>query len=480
MSVIRRTCACRTKEQTRRARDSKLLLHSLSLALLLFCSSAPVAARDFDKSLVKVHLNREFLGLLHRNQLIPQTRVHEVAVFQGAIFDARGYVVAYVGNYGPYFSVPGARVAIEFSGGELRPARPVGVDERIALLVCESSGGAPDALTLGSSLRGETPLFVSPGREGNWEVHSPSLFHVEPDDRFPEDVVQVSGLSRKVGGRAWEGSFVMDEVGQLLGIVSRAEHHPMSQKIDVCRVLPAEIIRRSVDRILKEEQNVRAGWLGIFFDVERQRTLSGQEVSPRARIRDVVSGSPAQEAGLKPGDVILQVDGKPVESAEKLVRVIRWKSEGEKVTLSIDRQGQLETVSALLTRRQDRRPMISWALEVPPFWDENLMAAKHLRLYRTVLPSPLQLGFEVEPLTSQLADYFHAPEGGGLLVKSILEDSLAAMAGFLAGDVLTQINGRDISSSSDLQHLLRSAQEGVVVIRFIRDRQPQTQKLILH
>ena len=480
MSVIRPACARRTREQSRRAKDSKLLLYSLSFSLLLFCSFALVAAGDFDKSLVKVHLKREFLGLLHENQLIPRTRVREVAVFQGAVFDARGYVVAYVGSYGPYFSVPESRVTIEFSDGELRPARRVGVDERIALLVCESKGKTRDALTFGSSQRGKTPLFVSTGREGNWEIHSPSLFHVERDDRFAEDVVQVSGLSRQMGGRAWEGSFVMDKEGQLLGIVTRAEHHQLTRKIDVCRVLPAQIIRRSVDRILKEKGNVRAGWLGVLLDVERQRTLTGQEVSSRARIRNVVPGSPAEKAGLKPGDVIVQVDGQPLESAEKLVRIIRWKSEGEKLTLSIDRQGQRKKVSALLTRRQDRRPVVSWALEVPSFLEENPVAAKRLRLYRTVLPSPLRLGFELEPLTSQLADYFHAPRGRGLLVKSILEGSMAAMAGFLAGDVLTQINGCNVSSSSDLRRLLRSTREDVVVIRFIRDRQVQTQKLVLH
>ena len=337
-----------------------------------------------------------------------------MAQFQGAVFDPRGYIVAYVGSYGPDFAAPGIRVTAEFFGGELRPARVVGVDERIALVVCESGERSRRPLAFSSSGRHGKPRFVCPGREGKWEVHSPSLFNVEQDDRFPEKVVQVSGLTRPAGRPSWEGSLVIDEEGKLFGIVTRADRHLLSRKIDVYRVLTAQTVRGSANRILQEGKSIRAGWLGILLNAENRETGSGEGSGSGAKVRDVVPGSPVQKAGLRPGDVILS------------------------------------------------------------------LAPEKVRLYRTVLPPPLDLGFELESLTSQLAKYFHTPTGGGLLVKSVLEGSMAQSSGFLAGDVLTRINGREIASPSDLRQQLRSAQAGVIVIQFIRNRQVQTQKLVLH
>ena len=467
---------------TRRARRAcaHRFARLLVCSFFFFCSIALVAAGVFKSSLVKLHLDREFFGLLHENHLIPRARVREVAQFQGAVFDPRGYIVAYVGSYGPDFAAPGIRVTAEFSGGELRPARVVGVDERIALVVCESGERTRRPLAFGSSGRHGKPRFVCPGREGKWEVHSPSLFNVEQDDRFPEMVVQVSGLTPQAGWPAWEGSLVIDEEGRLFGIVTRADRHLLSRKIDVYRVLTAQTVRSSASRILQEGKSIRAGWLGILLSAQNRQARSGERSGSRAKVRDVVPGSPAQKAGLRPGDVILQVDGKPIGDAEDVVRIIRWRGAGKKLTLSIDRQGQVETVSALLTQRQDRRPLASWALEVPRFWEEMPLAPEKVRLYRTVLPPPLGLGFELESLTSQLAEYFHTPTGGGLLVKSVLEGSMAQSSGFLAGDVLTRINDREIASPSELRQQLRSAQAGVIVIQFIRNRRVQTQKLVLH
>ncbi len=90
--------------------------------------------------LVKVYLDREFKGILHENRLISETRVHEVAEFDGVVVDSRGYVVFYVGSFLPYLSVSHVRITIETASGQKHPARLVGVDERIALAVLESEG----------------------------------------------------------------------------------------------------------------------------------------------------------------------------------------------------------------------------------------------------------------------------------------------------------------------------------------------------
>ena len=490
MSAIKGADALRTDEpkseqareqrKTREKRGKGLIL-CLAFVPLFLCSSVFGAGRDFQKSLVKVYLNREFVGLLHENGLIPQTRVREVAEFKGAVFDSSGYIVSYVGSYGPDFRAPGAQVTIQSADKQPHPARLIGLDERIALVVLESQSVPHSPLHFTASLSDQQrPLFVLSSGQGKWKIYSPSLFHRKPSVRLPEKEVQVSSLAQHEDRRAWEGGFMMDQEGKLLGIVTRANLHPLSKKIQVCRVLPSQIIRSSIDRILKEEKNISAGWLGILLDVDPQPTPPSVGAAFHPRIKQVISGSPAEKAGLKPGDQLLKIEGRPIGSLAEVIKTIQWKGANEKLTLSIRRQGRVKKVFAVLTERQDRHPMISWTLEIPRFWEENRPSPKRLRMYRTVLPASLNFGFELESLTPQLADYFRTPNPRGLLVKSVRQGSMAQTAGFLAGDVLTQINGEDISSPSNLHQLLRFFESGVVVIQFVRGRQLQTQELILH
>ena len=431
-----------TEEQRKPAADGRKGRVGFSITLLLCCSFLLLcsfvrgADRDWKTSLVKVYLNRNFSGLLQEKRFIPQIQVRQVTEFKGAVVGVSGHVVSYVGSYGPDFSFPGARVTVESSDKQRYAARVIGLDERINLVVLESQAPPQRSLNFGSSLPGEKPLFVVWDQTGNWEIRSPPFFHSEGSDWLPEDEVQVSGPTGRENLRAWEGSLMVNKQGGLLGIVTRASRHPLGRKIAVFRVLPLRVVRRSVDRILKEEKNIRAGWLGMVLDVDPQRSPLSKNTPLYTVIRQVVAGSPAERAGLKPGDQLLEIEGRPIESLGRVVRGIQWKGAGERLTLSISRQGRVRKISALLTQRQDRQPMVSWALDVPRFWEDESVSLRHLRLYRTVFPAPLALGFVLEPLTPQLADYFRTPNGRGLLVKSVRQESLAQAAGFLAGDVL--------------------------------------------
>lgn len=447
------------------------------LIVLFFFYAFSFGEQEAGQSLVKVYLNREFLGLLHDNKLIPQTRIQEIAEFKGAVFDRRGHIVSYVGSYVRDFSVPGVQLTVETSGGERHPARLVGVDERIALAVLEAQQAVGFALNFGASLQEKRPLFVLSGPQG-WQFHSPALVSVREGNWLPEEEVHVSGLSARAGRRAWEGGFVLDEKGRLLGILTRIERHPLSRKIEICRILPAEVIRGSVNRILKEKRNISAGWLGVLLE-PGAATKSRMGPRLKLKIRNVVAGSPAQKAGLKPGDAVLEIENRPLADLQELVRAIQWRGAGNELTLSVESEGRIRTVAARLSERQDPEPVVSWALEIPRLWEGNTPTPENIRMYRTVLPASLRLGFEVEPLTPQLADYFRIPKGRGLLVKSVLEGGLAQTVGFLAGDVLIQINGEEVATPADVQQSLRSSQEGILVIQFVRDRKVKTHTLVL-
>ncbi|MFQ5930750.1 MAG: PDZ domain-containing protein, partial [Acidobacteriota bacterium] len=447
-----------------------------SIVLLLYCSIVlfwlgPLQAqKGFRDSLVRIHLDHEFPGVVYESRYIPHIRVREVTQLQGCVIDSRGYIVCYVGSYWPELSLPGigVHISVETSDGKKHPARLIGVDERVALVVLESLSGRGHALTLAPALRETGIRFVS-FSGANWQIVSPTMVKLSGNDLLPERELQIVSTAKKVDRWVLEGGLVLDGQDRLVGIVTHARSHPFSKKIQVWQVLPSEVVRGSVTRILEEKRNIKAGWLGIMLDPG-----AGQ-----LRVEKVIRGSPAQEAGLRSEDVIVRVDGQSVQTRSNLAQAIRWKGAGARLNLSVLRRGRVEKVSAVLTERQDKEPVVSWRLEIPRPWKENEKPEEQVKLYRTILPSHLDLGFVVEPVTPQLARFFRCPKDQGLLIKSVLLNSPAQKVGFQAGDVLTQINGWEVSSHADIQESLKEADDGAVVIQFVRGGRLLTRKLIL-
>ena len=124
--------------------------------------------------------------------------------------------------------------------------------------------------------------------------------------------------------------------------------------------------------------------------------------------------------------------------------------------------------------------MVSWRVEIPHMWENKGAVSEQFKMYRTVLPPRINLGLLMEPVTPQLAKFFGCPTDQGLLVKSVLDSSVAQQAGFKAGDVITQINGRGVGSTTHLEEILRNSQaQQAAVIQFVRKGRLRTRKLVL-
>jgi serine protease Do len=445
---------------------------SLWLLSLLLCLGSLIplqAQQDSRHSLVRVYLDREFSGVVHESRYIPQIRVQEVAELQGAIIDAQGHIISYVGSYWPEFSVPGAHVSVITFDGKKHLAQLVGVDERIALVVLESRGIEGRALKFSPSLQDNGLQFVSWTGAG-WTITSPSVIKFSGEESLPERELQIVPTGDVKPSRyTVEGGLVLDEEGQLVAIVKRAHPHLFSKTIRVWRVLPTQVVGSSVRRILTGRKNIRAGWLGIMPDPD----------AGELRVDKVIPESPAERAGLQSGDVIVGIDDQPVQSRRELAQTIRWRGAGSALSVSVLREGNLHKLPAVLSERQDKGPVVSWRLEVPALWNQNERPEEQVKIHRIVLPPHLDLGLVVDPLTPQLAKYFKCPTEHGLLIRTVLPDSPASKVGFQAGDVLTQVNGRDVSSHTDIRESLEAVQDEVLEIQFVRDGRLLSQKLVL-
>ena len=230
----------------------------------------------------------------------------------------------------------------------------------------------------------------------------------------------------------------------------------------------------------------RGSQLGVMVrDLEGDAASKGSGVE----IEEVTPDSPAAKAGLKSGDIVTEYDGERVRSARQFTRLVQETPEGRSVRMAILRNGQKQTIDATPEATE-----LSWTMTVDG--DRIVREAERglregLRGFRmdppafdfryddrfpgvTVRPRG-RLGVSVEELSSQLAEYFGAKEGGAL-VSSVNADSPAAKAGIKAGDVITTINGSRVKDADDVVRELSAAKSDDVTIGLLRDKKETTVK----
>ncbi len=206
-------------------------------------------------------------------------------------------------------------------------------------------------------------------------------------------------------------------------------------------------------------------YLGVNLaeiDVNRAKELKLKE-DYGVEITRVEENSPAEKAGVKTGDVILEYNGQRVEGMEQFGRMVRETPPGREVKLTIGRNGSTQTLVAVLGSRKYRfSGNFPQGFEVPEFHMPDIP-----QIF-TTLRSPM-LGVEAESLGSQLAVYFGVKEG--VLVRSVLDNTPAQKAGIKAGDVLTKVDGMAVTTPSELSSAVRAANsKKTYAIELVRDR----------
>jgi len=208
------------------------------------------------------------------------------------------------------------------------------------------------------------------------------------------------------------------------------------------------------------------------IDAERAKTLKLRE-EYGVEITNVEAESPAEKAGLKNGDVVLEFNGQRVEGTEQFIRLVRETPSGRNVKLLVSRNGGTMTVSPVLATRKAR----SITIAPPAAWD-------HFEMPNIPMPdvpmammswrSPV-LGVVAESLETQLAAYFGVKQG--VLVRSVVSGSTAEKAGFKAGDVILKVDGSGVTSPREVTSAIRSARDGKknsIAVNVMRDKKEVT------
>jgi len=262
--------------------------------------------------------------------------------------------------------------------------------------------------------------------------------------------------------------------------------------------------RQGAPGIPTERPNVmvldgRGAQLGVMvIDVDPKAAPGG------VKIDEVNDDSPAEKAGIKAGDIVVDYDGERVRSARQFTRLVQETPEGRSVAIGIMRDGKKQTLNATPETgrmtwdfgpevdrafREAERGMREFHFEMPRdfdfHFDDRDRVPGEPRRFEYRLPEGFRipppgfqargrLGVTVQSLTGDLQEYFGA-KNGGALVSSVTKESAAAKAGFRAGDVIVSVNGRAVTDADDLINKIEDV-DGDIAIVVLRDRKEVTLK----
>ena len=213
--------------------------------------------------------------------------------------------------------------------------------------------------------------------------------------------------------------------------------------------IPSDMAQDIVKQLIERGQVTR-GWLGVGIQAVTEDLAGkfGVKASEGVLINEVFQGDPADKSGLMPGDIIVEINGKVVDTPQTLSRIIAGMGPDKKIKVVVMRDGKKKTITVTLSQRKDEAIVAS----LPPE------------------PKSL-LGITVEDLTEELAERFKLKEKKGALVTKVEPGSIGEAQGLKEGDLIREVNRSEIKGKDDFSKVASDVEKGEsVLIRVIREK----------
>jgi len=239
------------------------------------------------------------------------------------------------------------------------------------------------------------------------------------------------------------GGALVNGSGELVGI-NTAIFSTSGGYMGIGFAIPSDMAKTVMDSIIKHGKVVR-GWLGVSIQnltPELSKSLGIKETEG-ALISGVESGSPADKAGLKRGDLIIAMDGKKVTDVTNLRNRVSAAAPGTKVDFKIIREGKELTLPVMLGEYKEKKIV-----------------------KKTEYQNALR-GVTVQELTPSLRDKLNLPEGQtGVVVTDVNADSPAQDL-LQANDVILEVNRKAIRSAQEYEEVVSKIGEKDTVLLLI-------------
>ncbi|MFW5722114.1 MAG: DegQ family serine endoprotease [Desulfohalobiaceae bacterium] len=211
--------------------------------------------------------------------------------------------------------------------------------------------------------------------------------------------------------------------------------------------IPSNLAKDVIDQ-LKKYKKVKRGWLGVTIQNVDQNTAKalGLDEPGGALVSSVQPGDPADQAGIRTGDVVLAINGQPIDDAGDLTRQVGALDPGERIELTLWRDNSTKKVRMTLGERD-----LAQTAEGPDQEQE---------------PRDQALGLQLRPVTEREAEALGMDTARGLLVAGVADGSLAAQNDIRPGDVVLEANGQTVDSVGEFRQVLETdaRQKGVVML----------------
>ena len=365
----------------------------------------------------------------------------QAALGSGFIIDQKGLVLT-----NNHVVENAEKITVKFSDDREFSGKVVGRDPKTDIAVVQISDG-----------KGNFPVApLGDSRDlqvGEWVVAMGSPFGL--DNTLTAGVVSAKG--RRIGAGPYDnfiqtdasinpgnsGGPLVNLRGEVVGI-NTAIFSRSGGNLGIGFATPIDLAKEILPELIKTGKVTR-GWLGVSIQrvtPEIAESL-GIDQSRGALVASVMENSPAAEAGIKTGDVIVEYNGDKI-------------TESDQLPLLVARTGVGKTVKVTVLRDKKEIPI---NVKIAELKEQEVVASA---------PKQDKLGLTVQNITPQLAESLGLKRSNGVVITSVQPQSAAGDAGLRRGDVILEVNRKEITNTDTFEKQVNEAKPGSNILFLIR------------
>ncbi len=370
-----------------------------------------------------------------------------IALGSGFVVDHDGYIVT-----NNHVVDNASSVKVRMSDDREFDAKVIGTDAQTDLALIKIDAGNLPELPLGDSDKvrvGEDVIAVGNpfGLGGSVTRGIVSAMARDIDAGPYVDFIQTDAAINHGNS----GGPLLDLEGEVIGVNS-AIYSPNGGSVGVGFAIPSNTVKTVIAQ-LRSSGSVERGWLGVSIQNVTPEIAAaiGLDGTHGALVADVVAGSPS-EGKLKVGDVILNFDGKPVDSSRELPKLVAAAAPDSNVTVDVLRQGKQQSVEFKLGK-----------------FEADRTASNEQGDGKAAPASSDRLGATLAPITPTAREQLGLDDSvDGVVITSLEGSGVAADAGLQVGDVIMQVGDTTVKKPSDIDHALHDTTANAVLLQISR------------
>lgn len=351
---------------------------------------------------------------------------------------------------------PVDQIMVELMDKRVFEATVVGLDRGTDLAVLQIEADNIKAVPIGDS------ELV---RVGEWVLAIGSPFSANLSHTVTAGIISAMGRNNVMRGSDTYQNFIQTDAainpgnsggallnmsGELIGINAAIASGSGRSNAGIGFAIPSSIVTKVMNDLISKGYVVRS-FLGIYMQDINEDLYETMDLESRKGtiVSDIVEGSPAEKSGLESGDVIVAFEGKEITNGAALKNLVSSASPGQKITLTISREGKVQDINVVLEERSGAE-----------------MASRSSNDFD-------EFGLSVLDLTDDLIDQYdiQRPMNSdiqGVVVVNIEEGGIAEQSGMLEGDLITRIGRQKISNLTMFKEEISKYEEDKKILFLVK------------